>query len=196
MLKVCLINGIGCLLICALVWVLLIPIVIENDTNHFNPLQVFLHGTFVKIIDFTKKKYVFNPDKKDDEIEKRLEDFTHGCESYFPMIFKSFMVGSIVYAISCLLMMIGSLSNKIRCLMIPYLINQLVLVIILVTMSVFFNLTILILGLHSFPTYLIVILSICCVLYIGWLILIFCASSHRGTCERNYFHSLTKSKST
>ena len=54
MLKVCLLNGIGCLLSCALALVLLIPIVIENDTNHFNPLQVFLHDIFVQIFDFTK----------------------------------------------------------------------------------------------------------------------------------------------
>ena len=115
-----------------------------------------------------------------------LEDFGNNIKSYFPMIFKSGMMVSIVYAVSCLLMMIGSLSHKIRYLMMPYLINQLVLVITLITASGFFNMTIMVLGFHSYPLSLIVILILWCVLYYGWFTWILSAPSDKGTCESNF----------
>lgn len=110
------------LLICALELAVLIPYMLEVDPDTFNPIQDNLD-------DF---KYILEKTMKEHQIDQEVIDMIKtNIETYTWPSFLGATVESAVYGLCCLLMMIG-VSCQVRGLMVPYLILQMLAIIIMV----------------------------------------------------------------
>jgi len=108
--------------ICALELVGLIPY--ELQLNVFNPIQDFVG------LDFATLKYHLEVFAKDHAVDNDTLEILKGkLDEYLPPIFLGATVEAGVYAVSCLLMLIGACC-KVRGLMIPYLILQMLVLIV------------------------------------------------------------------
>ena len=76
-----------------------------------------------------------------EETDVAIQTYVESIKVYLPNILTIAMTGSVIYCISTVLMMIGSLHQKIRGLMIPYIILQCYLGINLFVCSIVVNLT-------------------------------------------------------
>ena len=139
--------GIFGLLICVYVWIIISLFLTKSD---FNPIQDALDIFFPKLEEFLIQNSNSSHQEeglivKKEEFKKFVEDIRVFCSS----ITTATLVVSVVYAISCILMMIGTKSQKTRCMMIPYIVLQLFFTIILINNSFFLNLTLLMMPQYS-----------------------------------------------
>lgn len=114
------------LLVCALELVLLIPYLLEIDIEVFNPIQKNIDQIFY-ILETMLQEHEFEADQ--------ITEIIDNIKQYLWPVFVGSTVEAGVYGLCCLMMMIGA-SCKVRSLMLPYLILQLLAVIILIIVGV------------------------------------------------------------
>ena len=131
--KKCFRIGCYCLFSCALGWVLLIPYF--ADINEFNLIQNIIDSFFAKLQEHLEET-IQNMDGS-----KNVTKYVHELKGHVPLTMKIIMVSTLVYALSCILMMVGTMSEKTRFLMRPYLVVQLALNIALITNNIFMTST-------------------------------------------------------
>ena len=174
--KTCIITGLINLLFCGVLWLFLIPFLIGNEYEHtrskryvidmpqiymhqtvpnfnlnnFNPLQKFLDLVFSKI----EEQLV------EGQGEQGNKEYVKSVKIYFPSIFSCAMVMSIIYAVSCVLMIIGSCSyGCLRGLMLPYLFLQMVFNIVISTYTIMLHVAMLMMSKHTTGATIVLILS-------------------------------------
>ena len=138
-----LLSGFLSLLLCGLAWIILIPVFNGNQIEDFNPLQELIDKTFAVVHERLKENkerfHMINDGSKEEGINR----FVQNLKKYLSLTqtFRLAMIGTITYACSCLLMMVGALSHKARLLMLPYLAIQLLVIILTFIFSVFLTST-------------------------------------------------------
>ena len=138
--------GIFILLICVLLYVILIPYFIGNDdVQDFNPLEDILNDTFSRIEEYIIKNNATYKNTTNDERDQAIKSYVASIKTFFPKILTIAMIGFVTYCISIILMMIGSLKEKIRGLMLPYIFLQCLMGINLFVFSIVLNLTLIML---------------------------------------------------
>ena len=175
--KKCILVGLINLLFCAVLWLFLIPFLIgnenENEVEHrrskryvisgieepqpgmkfdlkdFNPFQKFLDHVFSKI----EEQLV------EGQEEQGNKDYVGCIKNYFQSILSCTMVLSIIYAVSCVLMIIGSCWYCLRGLMLPYLLLQLVFNIIISTFTILLHVAMVMMSKHPNVATVILMLS-------------------------------------
>jgi len=106
--------------------VLLIPYLLEIDTEVFNPIQKNVENVF----------YILEQMLEQNEFQKdQIQEIIGNLKQYLFPTFVGSTIEAGVYGLCCLLMMIGA-SCKVRGLMLPYLILQLLAVIILIGIGI------------------------------------------------------------
>ncbi len=114
------------LIISLLELVVLIPYLLELDVETFNPIQKNLDSTSFILSEMLKEQ------KFDDA---QIQEIIGRIEAYSWPVFLGTTVEAGVYALTCLLMIIGS-QCRVRGLMLPYLILQMLALIIIISLGV------------------------------------------------------------
>ena len=125
-----LLSGFLSLLLCGLAWIILIPVFNGNQIEDFNPLQELIDKTFAAV----HERLIENKERfhmiRDGSKEEGIKRFVQNLKKYLSLTqrFRLAMIGTITYAFSCLLMMVGALFHKAHMLMLPYLAIQLLVI--------------------------------------------------------------------
>ena len=110
MFKSSLFVGIFSLLICTLFWALLS---LSLSKNEFNPLEDAIDEAFVKIERFLSKNDTLDQESNLGEEEENKGKYVQDIKTFLLSSVTPALAISIVYALSCILMMIGA-SKKTR----------------------------------------------------------------------------------
>jgi hypothetical protein len=114
------------LTICLLELVVIIPYLLQVDKDVFNPIEHNLNDIF----------FIFEETLESNNFEKeRVDEIVTDVQNYLWPTFLGAGVEAGVYGLCCLLLMIGA-SCQVRGLMVPYLILQMLAVIILILVGV------------------------------------------------------------
>ena len=150
--------------------------------NNFNPIEEFLDQTFMEVHAYmrnnSQKLRISSDCKSANTTKKEILSyeaiynhtlrFVQDVKKQYGSIIVASFVCSVIYGSSCVLMMIGCLSQKIRYLMLPYLCIQPLLIIMLFYSNIFMNLTMSFLGLSTsiyYYTFLLV-LDLCLLMFV------------------------------
>jgi hypothetical protein len=120
------ILGVIGLLFCALELTALVPYLLDIDIETFNPIKENLNKiylTFEETLQQNKEEF-----KIDDET---INDVMTNVKAYVPQVMIGATIESGVYGLICLLMVIGA-ASKVRLLMLPYLIINLIGLIVMI----------------------------------------------------------------
>jgi len=120
------ILGVIGLLFCALELTVLIPYLLDVDVQTFNPIKENLNKiylTFEETLEQHKDDF-----QMDDET---INEIMTNAKAYVPQVMIGATVESGIYGLICLLMVIGA-ASKVRLLMLPYLIINLVGLIVMI----------------------------------------------------------------
>jgi len=120
------ILGVIGLLFCALELTALVPYLLDIDIETFNPIKENLNKiylTFEETLQQNKEEF-----KLDDET---INDVMTNVKAYVPQVMIGATIESGVYGLICLLMVIGA-ASKVRLLMLPYLIINLIGLIVMI----------------------------------------------------------------
>lgn len=120
------ILGVIGLLFCALELTVLIPYLLDVDVQTFNPIKENLNKiylTFEETLEQHKDDF-----QMDDET---INEIMTNTKTYVPQVMIGATVESGIYGLICLLMVIGA-ASKVRLLMLPYLIINLVGLIVMI----------------------------------------------------------------
>ena len=152
MFKASLFVGIFSLLICVLFWALLS---LSLSKNEFNPLEDAIDDAFVKIERFLHRNVTLDQESNLGEKEENKEKFVQNIKTFVLSLVTPALAISIVYALSCILMMIGASSKKTRGLILPYIFLQSFLIVTILCNTIVLNLTLFTLPQNSvFPSYI------------------------------------------
>ena len=140
--------GIFSFLVCICVWTIVANFLTENELN---PIQDALDEFFPKFEEFLflQKNATIQEGKFNNETNENLRNYVEEIKVFCPTLITAILVVSVVYALSSVLMMIGTISQKTRGLMIPYIFLQLFFIILLIYNSFFLYLTMLLMPLDS-----------------------------------------------
>jgi len=123
------ILGVIGLLFCALELTALIPYLLDIDIKTFNPIKENLETIF-KTAEETLQQ--FKEESKDENMkEVNVEQIMNELRLYAPQVLIGATIESGVYGLICLLMVIGA-AAKVRLLMLPYLIINLLGLIVMI----------------------------------------------------------------
>jgi len=120
------ILGVIGLLFCALELTVLIPYLLDVDVQTFNPIKENLNKiylTFEETLEQHKNDFQMD--------DKTINEIMTNAKAYVPQVMIGATVESGIYGLICLLMVIGA-ASKVRLLMLPYLIINLVGLIIMI----------------------------------------------------------------
>jgi len=120
------ILGVIGLLLCALELTVLIPYLLDIDVQTFNPVKENLdriYLTFEKTLEDHKDNFGMD--------EGTINEIMTNVKSYVPQVMIGATVESGIYGLICLLMVIGA-ASKVRLLMLPYLIINLIGLIVMI----------------------------------------------------------------
>ena len=155
-----LLSGFLSLLLCGLAWIILIPVFNGNQIEDFNPLQELIDKTFAavheRLIENKERFHMIRDGSKEEGIKRFVQNLKKKLS--LTQTFRLAMIGTITYACSCLLMMVGALSHKAHLLMLPYLAIQLLVIILTFICSVFLTSTFFLLAFH--PSIYVILLLI------------------------------------
>ncbi len=162
--------------ICALELVVLIPYLLDVDENVFNPIQENLDHTF-----YILEKMLKENKMPEDDISIVIDNIN---QYLWPTLLGA-AIESILYMLCCLLLIIGS-QCEIRGLMIPYLIAQMLAILVLLLVGIAVTI-----GLFFINIIMGVIAGVV-VLILGFLLIYFWAAVLRAYVElgnRDYMYS-------
>lgn len=120
------ILGVIGLLFCALELTVLIPYLLDVDVQTFNPIKENLNKiylTFEETLEQHKDDFQMD--------DKTINEIMTNTKAYVPQVMIGATVESGIYGLICLLMVIGA-ASKVRLLMLPYLIINLVGLIVMI----------------------------------------------------------------
>jgi len=120
------ILGVIGLLFCALELTALVPYLMDIDIEVFNPIKKNLETIYMIFEDNLEKNK--NDLNMDDEF---IKDIMENIKAYVPQVMIGATIESGVYGLICLLMVIGA-ASKVRLLMLPYLIINLIGLIVMI----------------------------------------------------------------
>ncbi len=163
-------------LICALELVVLLPYLLEVDEDVFNPIKENLDQVF----------YILEKMLEENQFpEQDIDDITDNIKQYLWPTLLGSAIESAIYGLCCVFMIIGS-QCKVRGLMIPYLVLQMLAIIILLLVGVAITV-----GLFFLNVIMGVIAGVV-VLVLGFLLIYFWVAVQRAYVElgnRDYMYS-------